>query len=324
MYSGPLFIVGMPRSGTKLLRALVNGHSRIGIPDVETEFLPYLVLLSGRLGDLSKPEVFHRFYRYITKLPYFIYRNDSGSLVSETEWFASCKTFSPEGVFEALLRLETGSGWETERIWGDKSPSYIRHLILIKKLYPTAKIIHIVRDVRDYCLSINQAWGKDMSRAAARWNKGVLHARTSASAFPEDYLEVQYENLIKNPEVTLRSICQFLDLPYEDKMLKLDQPTENLGETRGKTGVMTANTDKHFAKMDAGIRARVEALAFDGMTAYGYSFTGTRVASKLGRMHRLQGLIRDGIALTRFQIRKRGLLGAIRFRVGYFIVTRSV
>ena len=42
-WEGPLFIVGMPRSGTKLLRGLLNQHPRIRIPDFETEFAPFLV-----------------------------------------------------------------------------------------------------------------------------------------------------------------------------------------------------------------------------------------------------------------------------------------
>ena len=66
-FQGPLFVVGMPRSGTKLLRGLLNEHSRIGIPLNETEFLPHWLRSWTERGDLSEPAAFERFYAEVGK-----------------------------------------------------------------------------------------------------------------------------------------------------------------------------------------------------------------------------------------------------------------
>ena len=58
-FHGPLFIIGMPRSGTKLLRGLLNQHPQIGIPLSETEFLPWLVKCFPDYGDISGRDAYH-------------------------------------------------------------------------------------------------------------------------------------------------------------------------------------------------------------------------------------------------------------------------
>ena len=77
-FTGPLFIVGLPRSGTKLLRSLLNNHPEIGIPGAESQFLPYLYRRWAQFGDLSDSAKFHNFYAYATKLPYFVYMRQQG------------------------------------------------------------------------------------------------------------------------------------------------------------------------------------------------------------------------------------------------------
>ena len=191
-FAGPLFIIGMPRSGTKLLRGLLNEHPRIGIPISETEFFPYWIAHWQEFGDLSKKENFVRFYKRMLSAPYFIcYRRD-GKLIDADLWFEWCHNFSPAGVFEALVRHDAGVEFTSDHIWGDKSPSYTTNMTLLKHHFPDAKFVHIIRDVRDYCLSINRAWGKHMLRAAQRWVYGVEGAISAAQAFPADCMQLRY------------------------------------------------------------------------------------------------------------------------------------
>ncbi|MCK6525680.1 sulfotransferase, partial [Myxococcota bacterium] len=58
MFIGPLFIVGAPRSGTKLFRDLLRQHPRVAIPLYETELLPRLIQIAPRFGDLADPARF--------------------------------------------------------------------------------------------------------------------------------------------------------------------------------------------------------------------------------------------------------------------------
>ena len=92
-FAGPLFIIGMPRSGTKLLRGLLNEHPRIGIPISETEFFPYWIAHWQEFGDLSKKEHFLRFYKQMLAAPYFISCRRDGRLIDVDRWFEWCHNF---------------------------------------------------------------------------------------------------------------------------------------------------------------------------------------------------------------------------------------
>ena len=108
VFLSPVFIIGMPRSGTKLLRELLNSHSRIEIPSGETEFLPYWVSNWSKYGDLSNFQTFRQFYETIIALPYFIYMKEQSTLIDCEQWYRNCQNFSTAGVFEALIRHDAG------------------------------------------------------------------------------------------------------------------------------------------------------------------------------------------------------------------------
>jgi len=121
-FNGPLFMVGMPRSGTKLFRAILNQHSCIKMTDAETELLPYWAKNWERLGDLSSKENFKKFYNMAVKLPYFNYMRHRGRIINCDDWHHRCRTYDVAGVFEALVKHDTGVE-DDAVIWGDKSPS---------------------------------------------------------------------------------------------------------------------------------------------------------------------------------------------------------
>ena len=105
-FNGPLFLVGMPRSGTKLLRGLLNEHSRIGIPLNETEFLPRWLRDWTSFGDLSDRAAFERFFADVSGSVYFVKRlEEHGSRIDPSAWHSACRDYTAPAVFEALRRL---------------------------------------------------------------------------------------------------------------------------------------------------------------------------------------------------------------------------
>ncbi len=231
-FYGPLFIVGMPRSGTKLLRTALNEHPKISIPIIETDFLPFWIVHWTGYGDISLWDNFQTFYTNNLSLPYFQYMKEDNQLISAEEWFSLCNSFDLPSVFEALMRHDAKVPEKSEIIWGDKTPSYINHIPTINRLYPQARVIHIVRDVRDYCLSINEAWGKNILRAAQRWNDSIQLIQSDASLLGKRYYEVRYEDLLANPENKLHEICDFLGLPYQKEMMLFSRSSENIGRAK--------------------------------------------------------------------------------------------
>src|SRR5687768_2879742 len=94
-FCNPLFLVGMPRSGTKLLRGMLSEHSRIRFSEIETECFPYWVSQWPRLMPNGSFEQFRRFYASSRKLPFFMQLAERGIKIDCREWFEACKTLTP-------------------------------------------------------------------------------------------------------------------------------------------------------------------------------------------------------------------------------------
>lgn len=325
-WSGPLFIVGMPRSGTKLLRDLLNQHPQVAIPRVETEFLPDWARRWEAFGSLTDRERFRAFYEEVTGSSYFTYmREDEGGHANAQEWFEAARGGQLSQVFEALVRLDTGALGREDVVWGDKSPGYIQHLPLLEEHFPEARFVHIVRDVRDYALSMQKAWGKHPLRAAQRWVDGVSRAHATGGLLGAGrYLELRYEDLLDAPEGVLRRLCDFLEIDFTEGMLELDRSPENLGDTRGQTTIQRDNKEKWRSRMDPELREQIEALACPLLQSLGYECDHEGPALRLTRREMLAYQLLDGVNLVRADARRRGLLGALRFRTRLFKETGRV
>ena len=314
----------MPRSGTKLLRELLNRHSRIGIAGVETEFLPWLVHRFARFGDLHDRARFDVFYARMMRQSYFRLRRERGMLIEAQRWHAACRQFDAAGVFEALMRVEVDAPHGSPRIWGDKSPSYIDDLALLKRLYPAAKAVHIVRDVRDHCLSMHKTWGKDMARAAQRWVDGVEQARRDGASLGADYLELRYEDLVTRTEAELRRVCAFLGVEFEPQMMRLDRPAENRGATRGATHVVADNCGKFGRAMSPQTLSRIEELAGATLLSSGYALAlPPRPPKRLSALESRLAQLRDAWHLIRAERDGWGFWRTALFHLRYFATTRG-
>lgn len=319
--SKALFVVGMPRSGTKLLRGLLNRHANISIPNIETEFLPYWVSHWAEFGDLSSRNKFIEFYKQQMHIIFFVYARERGSLIDPDMWYSQCENFDPASVFEALIRHQAGiiPGSE-DIIWGDKSPSYIHHVPLLLSLYPQAMCIHIVRDVRDYCLSIHAAWGKNMLRAAQRWRDSVTEVHAVACQNPDRVLEIRYEDLLEHTDQVMERISSFLGVEFHSDMLSPGKETENLGAAKGRSDVVRHNRAKYLTEMPTYVRKSLERVSRDMLGVYGYPVNGGEVTRvPLWRMYLLQLL--DGVNLVRAEAKERGLIKALGFHLSNFKTT---
>jgi hypothetical protein len=314
----------MPRSGTKLLRELLNRHPNIRIPDIETEFLPWLAHRFSRFGDVSDEKNFASFHNEIMRQTYFRYRQERGHTVAAGKWYAACRSFDVAGVFEALVRLEVNAPSGSCCIWGDKSPSYIDDIPLLTTLYPHARVIHIVRDVRDHCLSMQRTWGKDVLRAAQRWVDGLEAACGAGAALNGKYTELRYEDLLDDPERELRRLCAFLDLEFYEPMTLLQRPAENLSQTRHAKHVVSQNQGKYRIEMPRATLMRIEAIAGPTLQRFGYPLLlAPQEAVRLTRLQLRMAQLRDGWNLVMHGRRHRGTLQSLRFYLRYFLTTRS-
>ncbi|MGH7833242.1 MAG: sulfotransferase family protein [Candidatus Binatia bacterium] len=206
------FIVGVGRSGTTLLRLMLDSHPEMCIPP-ETGFIPAATGRSRGAAGLR-----NEFFQTVTQ---FVTWEDFN--LSPEEFFAGLKKIEPfdtsEGI-RAFYRLYTRRFGKPR--WGDKTPAYCLQMREIESVLPEARFIHIIRDGRDVALSVRPLWfapGKDMTTLALDWQSRVEQTRQSSRRCLH-YIEVRYENLVADAKSELKRICVFLDLQYHARMLR--------------------------------------------------------------------------------------------------------
>jgi hypothetical protein len=243
-------IVGSPRSGTTLLRFMLDAHSELAIPP-ETGFLTVGPKLKGK-GDRLR----ERFFRAVINFPESAPVWPDFEVSEEAFWAAltEIKPFTIAEGYRAFYRLYAARLAKSR--WGDKTPLYCQHLDAIRSVLPEARFIHIIRDGRDAALSLRRMWfspGWEIETQATYWRACVLAARR-AGAGRSDYLEVRYEDLILNVRETLERICDHVRLSYEPAMLSYYTRTpERLKEHKGHSradGTLILTREERFRQQE--------------------------------------------------------------------------
>ena len=213
----PIFIVGCERSGTTMLRLMLNEHSNIALPP-QTKFSRKLYKRRLLFGSLRKGKNVHKIIQWMlqkkrnTKL--IDLKLDFGRL---EELWKKCVTL---GDITATV-FQQYSVVRNKPRWGDKRPYYIRYIPQLIKLYPDARIIHIIRDGRDCVASLKKMpwWRKNVMYSMLNWRHSIRMGSIAARVYKNQFMEVRYEDIIRQPEAQLREICDFLNEPYEPEML---------------------------------------------------------------------------------------------------------
>ena len=307
-----IFIIGAPRSGTKLLRGLLNGHSKIYIPEVETFFLYNIYLRWEQFGNLAYKENFKKLYSFIISTPFYSYLEDAKDeyIVDFDYWFDSCTNASYGHVMSKFF--ESCAHKKGKIIFGDKTPSYPYPISFIREQFPGASIIHLVRDPRDYVLSAQKAWGKNIFRSAQRWNLWIKSTVQNLKLREDDNILVKYESLLQNPEKEIESITTFLGLSYEPEMLNLEAAVENLGDAKGQKGIVKLNFRKWKDRLNPSQIRRIEELCFDSLNILNYDIEFGKKSTVLNKSKLIYFKTCDAYNLLKFNYKMHGIRGVKR------------
>jgi len=207
------FVVGVNRSGTTLLRLMLDAHPELTIPP-ETHFIPEVIRRANHENTRR------RLIRSITRHPRW---GDFG--LDEAALRARAKQVRPltaAGAIRCFYELYAAEQGKPR--WGDKTPRYMRAMPRIARALPEARFVHLIRDGRDVALSQRERVIDNetatMAAMAERWQRRIIAAREGAAEIRADaYLEVRYEDLVGDTEATLRRICEFVELDFDPAML---------------------------------------------------------------------------------------------------------
>lgn len=278
----PFFIVTAGRSGSTLLRAIINQDPTVIVPPE-----------SHVLGQLTRK--FKRCFRF---LPWeYVVR----LVISEFEmqdpgfsfWKLDMQKFYPRAL--ALPRRQRSLAKLVDMVyvyyledkkpeasrWGDKSIRNALYLPQIDSLFPDARYVVLIRDGRDVALSLVKAdttTVTDVERAADYWLRSVTKARRFAQRLdPSRHLEIFYEDLVSEPEPVVRRLYEFLDLEFGPEALEFAGNVDSLGDANRqihrnlKKPISTASVGKWRRELSEEKRSAVEALLRDELLELDYA-----------------------------------------------------
>lgn len=325
--SFPLFIVGMPRSGTKLLRALLMSNTKDICIHPEAGLAAWAAANWKRYTPLEDPKNFQRFYSKLLLTPSLQIQRSRGHIISAHQWYSLCKTFDLSGVLEAFYRTSGPCASLNSRIWGDKDPFYTQHVGLLKREIPEAKFIHIVRDPRDAALSINKKEGKSLYRYTQQWADTLRKLQSDLDTINKsDFLQIRYEDLLVDPEHVVRACLEFLDILNGNMVrITLDHPAEfSHGDAAGITHIKTDNIHKYKTLLSKHAERRIIEIAGDMMKAYGYIDQAPCKIKRLPQRELLFYTINDVISRRKHVKSHTSLFTYIKRRIGFYLRKKCI
>jgi hypothetical protein len=278
--TGPVFIVGAPRSGTTLLQYMLRSHPALSLPTGESHFFIPLYRNAAQFGDLSQAENVRRVLRAMeAQSAEFLYTDLHGlkfDVETLTREFVAEGRHTMRDIITGLF--EKNAAGEHKPRWGDKTPYYVLHIAKLLEWWPDAQVIHIIRDGRDVALSMfarrHDFGAYNTYHAAREWEKYVEAGREQGQQLPaSQYLEIRYEDMIGDQKSALQTICAFLGEAYSDDLLEYKK-----AGIAGKTPMLQkpiqkSNQDKWRHDMTPWQIRVFESGAADTLRKYGYPLT---------------------------------------------------
>lgn len=240
LFDEPIFVLGNPRSGTTLLRLMLNAHANICIPP-ECGFIQWW---------------FEKYQNWDSQNNN---HEDVAAFISDLQTSKKIETWKLDGWLLAKIIQENKpvdyAGLcamvyytfsiqqnKTSKYWGDKNNFYIDSTELLQQLYPRGKYIMIIRDGRDVAVSYRSVekmntdsiykpkLPQSIEIIAESWkanNEKLLQFFNQSSIA---HLIIRYEDLVQQPKDVLQNICNWLGLSFDENMLQYFERNKTRGD----------------------------------------------------------------------------------------------
>jgi hypothetical protein len=212
-----VFIAGIPRSGTTLLRLVLSAHPQVAISP-ETHCLERIMFgfpHTGRLDD-----------EHLGQLKQVIGedRKLAGWKIDLQPYLERVSDYTEITTRQAIRDLMEHYRDQTAphaTVLGNKKGFFAEYGELAHHLFPEAKFLFIVRDARDavYSMKTNLK-GYSAISASIRWRARVVRGRRLQARYPAQCLLIKYEDLVSEPETVCRILCAFLQIEYAPEMIR--------------------------------------------------------------------------------------------------------
>ncbi len=327
------FIVGVQRSGSTLLSVVLNNHSQIYVNKK-----PLVPLVGSLYNDL--------------KLDYTVREN--AIIEAPQERFRQhIKKHRILKRYEHLL-LQTGNIKENihhfcrsvteeqnKKIYGDKCLSIADDLPQLAMIFPNARFIHLVRDGRAVAKSIRDRAYSDIYLGINEWKREIVRTKILAEMLDKDkFMEIRYEDILRNPKDSFENICDFLSIPFEPSMLEIaDIQATNNQNSYVKKHIDTKNIEKWKNSLSKKQIYKLERIAGDVLEGMDYeldnSFDSYKVLSPfvetwlelkviMKYMMRRKSIVMDSQELVEWKIPFKTRISKGTSRIMDLLISRSL
>lgn len=272
-----VFIVGVSRSGTTLMRRVLEGSSRVAICS-ENHFMGHLIASEGvrqqlarRFGERPDDDDARRLVDFLydgglerasrlrgaSRQWRWTVRHVPRELFL-TRYLASDR--SPRALFELVLR--TYADRAGKPIMGEKTPAHVRYVDELLEWFPAGRVVHMLRDPRAiYVSELRRRRSEALSapyrvlravpplltlfvalQTTAAWLESVRHLERYRRRYPDRYLAVRFEDLVASPDREIERICTFIGIEPEPAMFQ--QVVVSRGHALGEAGFDAGAADR--------------------------------------------------------------------------------
>ena len=217
------YVVGSPRSGTTLLRLMLNAHPELAIPPEA----PFVVSAPAWVRDGERTVDAGRAANYFLSREWFPVWSIERDELAEAMRLGASITWA-EAVRRVFGVYARTCG---KALAGAKTPLHVLEIGPLSKLLEEARFVHVVRDGRNVALSMREApFGpRDLGTAARHWRDHVQRGHGAGRRLGKRrYLEVRYEALVDGPERELRRVCSFLGFDFDPRMLRAHEQADTV------------------------------------------------------------------------------------------------
>jgi hypothetical protein len=263
-----VFVVGVSRSGTTLMRRILNRSDQIAIAN-ENHFLGHLIPVESarhkfkKMGDLCDDDNVQRLVDYIYSGEF---EKNSKYRGISYHWRWIVKNVDRENFLQRVLdsdrsdralftvMMQVFADHWGKPIMGEKTPAHLRYVPTLMKWFPDGKVIHMLRDPRAIFISelrrrkelpVTPPFKQlrrfiflfklyIMLQTTVVWLESIQRYYKYKRIYPDNYYLLKFEDLVSDSEKHIRQVCDFLGVEFQDKML--EQKVVSRGFQLGRTG----------------------------------------------------------------------------------------
>lgn len=292
MVEAPIFVVGAPRTGTTLMKDILNRHPSVYLFN-EVHFCERIWDARAELGTLEDEAGLRLACQRLRDI---VARHGTDAAAAEAfdvdHWLERAREAGGgyRGLLAALLRM-TAEQHGAER-WGDSSPQDVLYLPTLFGWYPQARVVAMVRDPRAFLSSYKHYHRRAMDSYRERYNpltvsllwRSYMSALAEARGGPHaEAIRVQsYEQLVDEPEQAVAGVCEHVGVDFRPALLEVERANSSYARGRGGAGISNASRDRWRESLEPTEQWLVERLCAPVMRSLGYVPDGGLRPSPVG------------------------------------------